>query len=194
MTDLFENVWGKQAEISVEHCVHLTLPIALFIIGAAGFGRKVSWKDDAIIPSGHQMAFKEALHIVSTDFLMKLIIPDWAFGFTQRLRDASLAFDELQRYMSEMIKDRLAATKMERHDLFSSLLDANNDDSGIKLTESELISNIFIFLLAGHETTAHTLCFTFGLLALYPGEQEILYQHIKSVLVDGRMPVCDPYY
>ena len=59
--------------------------------------------------------------------------------------------------------------------------------------------NMFIFLLAGHEvgsspsssnvapkqslqTTAHTLCFSFVLLALYPGEQERLYQHIKGVM------------
>jgi hypothetical protein len=66
---------------------------------------------------------------------------------------------------------------------------------------------MFIFLLAGHEvrsfpssshvvpiqflqTTAHTLCFSFALLALYPGEQESLYQHIKGVMpsLDG-MPV-----
>jgi len=61
---------------------------------------------------------------------------------------------------------------------------------------------MFIFLLAGHEvrsspssctvsarpettplqTTAHTLCFTFALLSLYPDEQERLYQNIKGVL------------
>jgi cytochrome P450 len=41
---------------------------------------------------------------------------------------------------------------------------------------------MFIFLLAGHETAAHTLCFTFALLALYPDEQERLYQHIKGVM------------
>jgi hypothetical protein len=59
---------------------------------------------------------------------------------------------------------------------------------------------MFIFLLAGHEvgsfpssfhvvpaiqllqTTAHTLCFSFALLALYPGEQEFLYQNIKGVM------------
>ena len=63
-----------------------------------GFGRKVSWEDnsDAIIPSSHQMSFKQALHIVSTEYMMKLVVPDWAFGFTQRLRDTKLAFDELQ--------------------------------------------------------------------------------------------------
>ena len=40
-----------------------------------------------------------------------------------------------------MIRDRLAAPEIERHDLFNSLLYANNEDSdGIKLTETELIS------------------------------------------------------
>jgi cytochrome P450 len=66
---------------------------------------------------------------------------------------------------------------------------------------------MFIFLLAGHEvqsfassccaaliqllqTTAHTLCLSFALLALYPDEQERLYEQIKGVMssLDG-MPV-----
>jgi Cytochrome P450 len=69
--------------------------------------------------------------------------------------------------------------------------------------------NMFIFLLAGHEvglpptcsvqcalkcpvpqTTAHTLCFSFALLALYPDEQDRLYQHVKSVMSSlNRKPV-----
>ena len=70
-----------------------------------------------------------------------------------------------------------------------------------------LLGNMFIFLIAGHEvrsspssngvasqhftqTTAHTLCFTFALLALYPDEQECLYQEIKGVMSSlNRMPV-----
>jgi hypothetical protein len=65
---------------------------------------------------------------------------------------------------------------------------------------------MFIFLLAGHEvrsslpatlsqndplqTTAHTLCFSFALLALYTDEQERLYQHIKGVMPSlNEMPV-----
>ena len=40
------------------------------------------------------------------------------------------------------------------------------------------------------QTTAHTLCFSFALLALYPGEQECLYQHIKGVVSSlNGMPV-----
>lgn len=42
--------------------------------------------------------------------------------------------------MSEMIRDRQASKKETRYDLFSSLLEANNEDSDeAKLSESELI-------------------------------------------------------
>lgn len=80
---------------------------------------------------------------------------------------------------------------------------------------SLLSGNIFIFLLAGHEvrlhhpfllgrtqnlislsttvtclqTTANSLAFAFGLLACYLDEQQKLYDHVKSVLADGRAPV-----
>ena len=47
---------------------------------------------------------------------------------------------------------------------------------------------VFLFILSrwressSLQTTAHTLCFSFALLALYPDEQERLYQHIKGVM------------
>ncbi|KAF8895529.1 cytochrome P450 [Infundibulicybe gibba] len=181
--------------------------IALFVIGAAGFGRPISWEEDSIVPPGHKLSFKDALHTVSINVMTKLKIPDWAMGMTPCLRGIRLAFSELQLYMSEMIRDRQTSEKVERFDLFSSLLDANiEDEATVALIESELIGislfsptpfnlsineptgNIFMFLLAGHETTAHTLGFTLGMLALYQDEQEWLYQHIKSVIPDGRIP------
>ena len=36
MNDLFKNVWAKQPVIELEHALDITLPIALFVIGAAG--------------------------------------------------------------------------------------------------------------------------------------------------------------
>jgi len=89
----------------------------------------------------------------------------------------------------EMIRERQAVVeKVERHDLFSNLLEANDLDLDTEtLTENEIIGNIYIFLVAGHETTAHTLGFSFALLALYPDEQAKLFEHIKSV-TNGRVP------
>ncbi|KAF9555383.1 cytochrome P450 [Agrocybe pediades] len=187
---LFSEVWAGRDVIDVDHCVDLTLPIALFVIGAAGFGRGISWKEDAVIPPGHTMTFKEALHLVTTDFLVKVLVPPWAMSLTARLRKAELAFEELRKYMIEMIRERENADKIERDDLFSSLLAANRDIDSVALTDTELTGNIYVFLVAGHETTAHTLCFTFALLALYQDEQEKLFEHIKSVL-KGRTPTYE---
>ena len=48
-------------------------------------------------------------------------------------------------YMSEMIRERQNSEKVERHDLFSNLLAANDEDMDIvNLTESELIGASWI--------------------------------------------------
>ncbi|TDL22808.1 614/534 cytochrome P450 [Rickenella mellea] len=191
VNDMFDNDWRDRAEIEVDHCVNITLKLALLVIGSAGFGRSISWDNDLQIPPGHQMSFKDALHIVSVDIIYKLAVPDWAMGLTKKLRTVKLAFDELRMYMQDMINERRDTEKRtERYDLFSSLLDASAEDSDgmAKLSDSELTGNIFIFLLAGHETSAHTLCFCFALLALYQDEQETLLKHINTVLVDRRTP------
>ena len=57
----------------------------------------------------------------------------------------------LQQYMRELVAERRdAAVKEELHDLFSSLLDANEVEEGAdKLSDRALLGNIFIFLVAG---------------------------------------------
>jgi cytochrome P450 len=132
------------------------------------------------------MTFKDALHIVSSNLFLKISLPSWIANLTEHTRKIELAFNELKQYMVEMVADRRnAETKGEHHDLFSGLLDASDNlDGAAAITEEELIGNTFVFLIAGHETTAHTLCFTFALLALYPDEQERLYQQIKSIMSD----------
>jgi cytochrome P450 len=187
MFDLFDNVWGDKPEIVCDHCVDITLPIALFVIGVAGFGRRVTWTSDLTVPPGHQMTFKDALHFSSTSLILKIILPSWMMKLTERTRNADFAMNELRQYMVEMVNVRRnAETKEERYDLFSGLLDAADGDldGAAAITEEELIGNIFIFLLAGHETTAHTLCFTFAMLALYPDEQERLHQQIKGIMAE----------
>jgi cytochrome P450 len=183
--DLLDNVWGDRSEIVVDHFLEVTLPTSLVAISAAGFGRRVTWTTDLVVPPGHQMTFKDALRTLSTNFPLIIILPGWAKNLTQRTRRVHLAFRELKQYMLEMVEARRNVDKVEQHhDLFSGLLDAAQDepDNGVALSEEELIGNMFIFLLAGHDSTAHALCFSFALLALYQDEQERLYQHIKGIM------------
>ncbi|TCD65735.1 hypothetical protein EIP91_002264 [Steccherinum ochraceum] len=191
MNELFETVWGGKTEIESDHALLVTMPIALFVISAAGFGRRMSWKEENGHSADDQLSFKDTWHDVSEGFILKVLVPKWATHFNKRVRQAHFAFDELERYIKEMIESRRnEEDKEERHDLLTSLLAANDDDSDghARLTDEELLSNIFIFLAAGHETTAHSLCFTFGLLALYQDEQERAYQEIIKAIPDGRDP------
>ncbi|KAJ7583975.1 cytochrome P450 [Mycena floridula] len=192
MLDLFDNVWKDKKETHLDNALDMTLSIALQTIGIAGFGRNISSNSETTPPPGYELTFKTCLQIVSSDVFLRLVIGEWLPNFTDRIRLVRTAFDELKRYMYEMIHVRqtLQATeghKGARYDLFSGLIDANSDENNA-LSESELVGNIFIYLLAGHETTAHTLCYTFALLALYPDEQEKLYQHCKSVSPGDEAP------
>jgi len=129
MLDMFEIVWKYDDEVSIDHGMDITLPIALFVIAIAGFGRRISWSDDLNIPPGHKMAFKEALHVVSSNMVLKLIVPRWATGLNKQFRQTQLAFQELEQYMVEMIHSRRSSEKKEeRYDLFSSLLDASEEE------------------------------------------------------------------
>jgi hypothetical protein len=75
-------------------------PISVVIVSRQpillGFGRRVTWTSDLVVPPGHRMTFKDALHISSTNLLVKISLPDWAKYLTKHTRKVDLAFAELK--------------------------------------------------------------------------------------------------
>ncbi|XP_035228707.1 cytochrome P450 3A31-like isoform X1 [Stegodyphus dumicola] len=69
-------------------------------------------------------------------------------------------------------------------DFLQLLVDHGKNDSreaSTKLTDDEIIANAYVFVLAGYETTATALAFTFYLLVKHPEIQEKLYQEVVEV-------------
>ncbi|KAK1227361.1 hypothetical protein PQX77_009645 [Marasmius sp. AFHP31] len=195
LTEFFDVVWGDKEEISVDNFLGLSLQFGLRVISAAGFGRRMAWNAEHTIPQGHELSFEETFQIASKDVFLKLLLPDWVPNLTERIRKTRLGFDELRVYLQDVIHERNStgsAAEIDQVNLFSNLIEANEqiEEEIARLDDSELIGNIFVFLLAGHETSSHTLCFAFALLALYPEEQDKLYQHIMCVCPD-RLPTYD---
>ena len=56
----------------------------------------MSWKDTEVASEGHKLSFKQALHHVASDVFIKLGVPDWAMGLTERTRKAQEYFNELE--------------------------------------------------------------------------------------------------
>ncbi|GBM53398.1 Cytochrome P450 3A28 [Araneus ventricosus] len=79
------------------------------------------------------------------------------------------------------ITTRRANPDVRSMDILQLMLDNKEDESGSTgLTDEEIIANAYIFLLAGYETTATALAFTFYLLIKHPEIQERLYREIEN--------------
>ena len=102
-------------------------------------------------------------------------------------RIASLVGDSTPskvEYLVKVIKDVLQGRKKNlaqgipcRKDMLQIMLEAGDND---KLTDEEIISQSFIFLLAGYETTANTLAYACYLLATNPDTQQKLINEIDA--------------
>jgi cytochrome P450 len=74
----------------------------------------------------------------------------------------------------------------DRGDLLSMLMQARDQD-GERMNDKQLRDEVMTFLLAGHETTALTLSWTWYLLAQYPSVEDKLQAELERVL-GGRAP------
>mmetsp|Transcript_12877 Transcript_12877/g.51414 ORF Transcript_12877/g.51414 Transcript_12877/m.51414 type:complete len:356 (+) Transcript_12877:26-1093(+) len=183
-----------------------TTRLALAVIGEAGFGQSFdvfaeeSSPEEALAgpaqAGGFRLSFRQVMEVMSANTLLKLILPSVAFRFppTRKLRTVGVAFDEFVGYAQQVIEDRRSKPREERQrkDVLSQLISALECEEGSKsLTDSHLVANTFIFLFAGHETTANTLAFALHELASHPEIQEKMCTEATEVL-DGCQP--EDYY
>lgn len=77
-----------------------------------------------------------------------------------------------------------------RPPLLAQLMDARDPVSGAPFTDAELRHEVITMLLAGHETTASALAWTFALLAQHPSVADRLQAELEVVL-GSRTPARD---
>ena len=99
-----------------------------------------------------------------------------------RLRRAVARLDPL---VLGIIAQRRASGE-DRGDLLSALLRAQDED-GSRMTDTQLRDEAMTIILAGHETTALALSWTWYLLSEHPAIRSRLAEELASVL-DGRPP------
>lgn len=106
---------------------------------------------------------------------------------TLRVRRAS---ERLDATIYRMIARRRASGE-DRGDLLSMLLAARDDEGdGGAMSDRQLRDEALTLFLAGHETTANALSWTWHLLALHPDAEAALHAEVDAVLA-GRAPRVD---
>jgi cytochrome P450 len=100
-----------------------------------------------------------------------------------------IQFRRAVRQLDDTVYGIIAARRRndtDSGDLLSMLMQARDEDGG-RMTDKQLRDEVMTFLLAGHETTALTLTWTWHLLAQHSALQEQLQNELQRVLA-GRVP------
>ncbi len=132
---------------------------------------------------GHAL---EAIMHFNSDFRKLILTPSWLP--TPRKIRATFATAKLNRIIYRFIEER-RQSKNDNGDLLSMLLAARDDD-GSSMTDKQLRDEAITIFLAGHETTANALSWTWMLLAQNPAVETKLHAELDAVL-HGRAPSLD---
>ncbi|KAF2640190.1 cytochrome P450, partial [Massarina eburnea CBS 473.64] len=200
--------WIAAPKGKVAGMVDDTRIVALHILDAAGFGVKHDFFGGARNPApGHKLSHRDSLMmllknlitaVVMADHMKTLEIIEWVLS--KRLRDVMLAFKEFRMYMDEAVAEerRLGATKPNLISTMVRTADAEAEGAGgkaaVEFTDTEIKGNMFIFNLAGHDTTANTLAYAFALLACNVEIQGWVREEIDEVLKNDKDPVYEEVF
>ncbi|KAG8815419.1 hypothetical protein FRC18_001507 [Serendipita sp. 400] len=145
------------------------------------------------LPLRRMRRMKLAFTILEAE-LKRLADERKAFHLRQTLNNEQLSNGRLPDNRSDLLNNLVRAAMMDEGDLEKGPTGSLVTSSIQKgLTDEEIIGNTYIYFLAGHETTAHSLAWTLALLAAYPEYQDEAVQEINRVW-PSTTAAFEPFY
>jgi cytochrome P450 len=163
---------GEERDIHEE-----MMQLALRIVGKTLFNADVTQDAKDV---GETLDF---LLRIAANFGRTILVPLWVP--TPRNLRAKLGIKRLERVIYRIITERRASGR-DAGDLLSTLLEVQDED-GSRMNDRQLRDETITLFLAGHETTANTLSWTWWLLAQNPSVEKKLHEELDGVL-GGRAP------
>ncbi len=129
-------------------------------------------------------ALSTALKIIDDRFRQFFVTPK-AIPTPENLR-LYRAIDVLEKLVNGIIEQRRAGPG-QHQDLLSMFMEIQDADTGERMTDRQLRDEVMTMVLAGHETTANALAWTWLLLSQHPEVERKLHDEVSRVL-EGRVP------
>ncbi|KIX06988.1 uncharacterized protein Z518_04964 [Rhinocladiella mackenziei CBS 650.93] len=185
--------------------------IAMHVLSAAGFGHAHNF-DGGLreVPQGHTKSLAEALMFLLQNILFTVLFSKWTLlgmMMPAKYREINATVKEFRRYMKEIVAYNRATTQgggggnTTSADIVSALVEADeaakreektniaaNNSFGLGtakpmyLSDDELFGNLYVFNLAGFETTANALIYTIPFLAANRDVQEWVGEEVDVVM------------
>lgn len=185
---MFETRWrpaarsGQTVNVAVE-----MMQLTLDIVADALFSANVSDKAQAVA---------DAVTVLTEDATLRFDFPLYPApniptphnrAFLRGLRDMDAIIYGL---INERRARQKASLSDEHHDLLQLLLDARDPETGDAMSDKQLRDELITLFIAGHETTANLLTWTFYLLSQHPDSFARARAEVNAVL-DGRTPAAN---
>ncbi len=102
------------------------------------------------------------------------------------------AKETLDTVIYGIINERRVSGELDKGDLLSMLLLAQDEETGGAMTDEQVRDEVLTLFLAGHETTANALTFTWYLLSQNPEKEAKLHEELDRIL-SGKLPAFENY-
>ncbi len=135
--------------------------------------------------------FEAALAVATREAAAAMMRPMGWPGWLPTRRNAALrrALLDVDDFVADLI-DQRRRTAAQPADLLSMLMAARDPETGKGMTDGQLRDEVMTTFIAGHETSALALGWTFYLLAKHPTAAARLRTELVDVL-EGRVPTVD---
>lgn len=142
--------------------------------------------------TGRYSEMTRHLEAITGDFLRRfaapLPLPDWVPTRANRRLLATVR--KLDALLQALIDER-RATGQSGGDFLSLLMAARDEDDGRGISDKQIRDEVMTMFLAGHETTANALSWSWYLLAQNPAEQSRVYEESSRVVAGSAPTVAE---
>lgn len=95
----------------------------------------------------------------------------------------------IRKHLGDLVDTHMTESGQSYNDIAAAVIGAQDDDTGTTFTREEVIDQLGVFFLAGHETTASALTWVFFILATQPNVLARMRQEISDVVGDGPVEI-----
>ena len=175
--------WDERGDDGPVDIHHEMMELTFRIVGRTLFSMELGRHSDAVGP-----AIKVALDHANAQVENIWPVPTWLpTPANFRFRAAMRALDRL---VFDIIETR-RRTGTGHEDMLAMLMDATDETGVERMNDRQLRDEVLTLALAGHETTANALSFTWYLLSKHPDVERRLFDEVRQVLGDGEPVLAD---
>ena len=180
--------------------------ITIHVLSGAGMGVSPPWdnSEEEKPKEGFKMTYIQAMKVIIDCMAGPMVLPRsvvkrWPSFFpgAALFHKLGIAMEDFAQHTNNMIEDKKEETKVDRSrrpDILTQLVAASAEaaeedgKSNTKygaLSQEEMSGNLFIFTVAGFDTTANTLTYALAYVARYPQWQDWLAEEVDAIIPLG---------